>query len=209
MSNLVPFTEKLLQLRKQALKDGEFFLTAAPQCQWPDANLGSVLNTHMDWFDAIFVQFYNNPECGIPSGYLKRSGGPSARRDSVMKRSFSLGTWIAQAAQALGQVRPNVGNIAKEVQTSSPASSAATGATKAAGSAAPAKLNKPKIYVGVPGSELGTSLSNMGYVTPEALRSAVSPFLGMNSFGGVSIWDVQYAASNGDFLGQVKSIIGS
>lgn len=209
MSNLVPFTQKLLKLRAEAGKDGEFFLTAAPQCQWPDANMGSVLDIHMDWFDAIFVQFYNNPECGIPSGYQKRSGGPSARRNGILKRAFSLGTWIAQATQALGRVQPEVNNVLKEVRPASAALPAITGSPKPTGSAALKGPNKPKIYVGVPGSEQGTSLSNMGYVTPEALRSAVLPFLGLENFGGVSIWDVQYAASNGDFLDQVRSFLGN
>lgn len=209
MSNLVPFTQRLLQLRQQAGMDGKFFLTAAPQCQWPDANLGSVLNTHMDWFDAIFVQFYNNPECGIPSGYQKRAGGPSARREGISKRAFSLGTWISQAGQAVSQVGVDVGMALKESAPSSSSSSATTGPTVAPGGGAELASHKPKIYVGVPGSDQGTPQPHMGYVTPDALKSAVSPFLGLKNFGGVSIWDVQYATSNSGFLDQVKAFIGS
>lgn len=40
----------------------KYYITAAPQCVYPDAALGSVLNNAN--FDAIYVQFYNNP-CGL------------------------------------------------------------------------------------------------------------------------------------------------
>ncbi|KAJ7919089.1 class III chitinase [Mycena leptocephala] len=41
-----------------------YYITAAPQCVYPDGSLGSVLNTAN--FDAIYVQFYNNP-CSLPN----------------------------------------------------------------------------------------------------------------------------------------------
>ncbi|QRV90694.1 carbohydrate-binding domain protein [Ceratobasidium sp. AG-Ba] len=40
----------------------KYYVTAAPQCVYPDAALGSVINNAV--FDAIYVQFYNNP-CGL------------------------------------------------------------------------------------------------------------------------------------------------
>ncbi|KAH8120579.1 class III chitinase [Phellopilus nigrolimitatus] len=39
-----------------------YYVTAAPQCPYPDASLGSVLNSAD--FDAVYVQFYNNV-CGL------------------------------------------------------------------------------------------------------------------------------------------------
>lgn len=39
-----------------------YFITAAPQCPFPDANLGAVINAV--GFDAVYVQFYNN-FCGL------------------------------------------------------------------------------------------------------------------------------------------------
>lgn len=208
MSNLAPFTQKLLQLRKHDGIDGKFFLAAAPQCKWPDANLGSLLNTHMDEFDAMFLQFYNNPDCKIASGYQKRAGGPSARRSGILRRGFNPGTWISKAGQAVSQVGVNVGMVLEEVTPTS-SSSAMAGPTVVPGSGAEVTSSKPKIYVGVPGSEQGTSQSNMGYVTPHALEPAVSPFLGLKNFGGVSIWDAQYATSNTGFLEQTKALIGT
>ncbi|XP_019229250.1 PREDICTED: cysteine-rich receptor-like protein kinase 10 isoform X2 [Nicotiana attenuata] len=37
------------------------YLTAAPQCPFPDSLLGTALNTGL--FDNVWVQFYNNPPC--------------------------------------------------------------------------------------------------------------------------------------------------
>lgn len=42
------------------------YLTAAPQCPFPDAWLGSALKTGL--FDYVWVQFYNNPPCQYSSG---------------------------------------------------------------------------------------------------------------------------------------------
>ncbi|KAJ7158922.1 glycoside hydrolase family 18 protein [Mycena filopes] len=41
-----------------------YYITAAPQCPFPDANLGSVINAVA--FDALYVQFYNN-FCSVAS----------------------------------------------------------------------------------------------------------------------------------------------
>ncbi|KAK6239776.1 hypothetical protein QUC31_005245 [Theobroma cacao] len=48
---------------KQSSK--KVYLTAAPQCPFPDAFLGSALNTGL--FDYVWVQFYNNPSCQYSS----------------------------------------------------------------------------------------------------------------------------------------------
>ncbi|GMN44485.1 hypothetical protein TIFTF001_013678 [Ficus carica] len=44
------------------------YLTAAPQCPFPDRFLGNALNTGL--FDYVWVQFYNNPPCQYPSGAI-------------------------------------------------------------------------------------------------------------------------------------------
>nr|CAD1834059.1 unnamed protein product [Ananas comosus var. bracteatus] len=44
----------------------QVLLTAAPQCVYPDANLGPALQTGL--FDYVWVQFYNNPGCEYTSG---------------------------------------------------------------------------------------------------------------------------------------------
>ncbi|KAJ1385393.1 Glycoside hydrolase family 18, catalytic domain [Sesbania bispinosa] len=42
------------------------YLTAAPQCVFPDACLGSALSTGL--FDFVWTQFYNNPSCQYTTG---------------------------------------------------------------------------------------------------------------------------------------------
>lgn len=62
-NNLPAFGSKL-----RSLMDGaggkKFYLTAAPQCVFPDAALGETLNAVA--FDFIMIQFYNN-WCGVSS----------------------------------------------------------------------------------------------------------------------------------------------
>ncbi|XP_028762090.1 acidic endochitinase-like [Neltuma alba] len=42
------------------------YITAAPQCPFPDAWIGNALKTGL--FDYVWVQFYNNPPCQYSSG---------------------------------------------------------------------------------------------------------------------------------------------
>ncbi|KAG9452221.1 hypothetical protein H6P81_005125 [Aristolochia fimbriata] len=52
------------------------YLTAAPQCPFPDAWVGGALETGL--FDHVWVQFYNNPPCQ----YSSSSGQVTNLRDS-------------------------------------------------------------------------------------------------------------------------------
>ncbi|KAK7694334.1 hypothetical protein QCA50_001517 [Cerrena zonata] len=56
----VAFINQLQSHAQSASK--KYYYTAAPQCPFPDASLGSVLNGAS--FDAVYVQFYNNV-CGL------------------------------------------------------------------------------------------------------------------------------------------------
>lgn len=47
-------------------KGKKVYLTAAPQCPFPDASVGNALKTGL--FDYVWVQFYNNPPCQYTSG---------------------------------------------------------------------------------------------------------------------------------------------
>ncbi|XP_038726383.1 hevamine-A-like [Tripterygium wilfordii] len=47
-------------------KGKKVYLTAAPQCPFPDASIGNALKTGL--FDYVWVQFYNNPPCQYNSG---------------------------------------------------------------------------------------------------------------------------------------------
>ncbi|EGR52759.1 glycoside hydrolase family 18 [Trichoderma reesei QM6a] len=63
-NNLVAFGAQLRTLSDAAATDSnkKFYLAAAPQCFFPDAAVGPLINAvPMDW---IQIQFYNNP-CGV------------------------------------------------------------------------------------------------------------------------------------------------
>ncbi|KAF9615200.1 hypothetical protein IFM89_022462 [Coptis chinensis] len=49
-------------------KGKKVYLTAAPQCPFPDAWVGGALKTGL--FDIVWVQFYNNPPCQYASGSI-------------------------------------------------------------------------------------------------------------------------------------------
>ena len=57
------FAGHLRELMNKA--DGEYFLTAAPQCPFMDKNMANLLEQVS--LDAVFVQFYNHPECDVNS----------------------------------------------------------------------------------------------------------------------------------------------
>ncbi|KAJ7139780.1 class III chitinase [Mycena epipterygia] len=61
-SGYATFVSTIHSLASGASK--RYYITAAPQCVYPDASLGSALNSAS--FDAIYVQFYNNP-CSLPN----------------------------------------------------------------------------------------------------------------------------------------------
>ncbi|XP_031129115.1 hevamine-A-like [Ipomoea triloba] len=48
--------------------NSKVYLSAAPQCPFPDQWVGGALNTGL--FDYVWVQFYNNPPCQYTSGNL-------------------------------------------------------------------------------------------------------------------------------------------
>ncbi|XP_054783641.1 G-type lectin S-receptor-like serine/threonine-protein kinase CES101 isoform X2 [Prosopis cineraria] len=57
-----PHLEDLARYLKSHSTDSQkVYLSAAPQCPFPDANLGTALNTGL--FDHVWVQFFNNPPC--------------------------------------------------------------------------------------------------------------------------------------------------
>lgn len=67
-NNLLAFAQHLRKLADGA----KLILGAAPQCPFPDKNLGPVLSGGVK-FDLVAVQFYNNPACGIAA--FKGQGG--------------------------------------------------------------------------------------------------------------------------------------
>ncbi|GAB2265125.1 hypothetical protein Dimus_000191 [Dionaea muscipula] len=83
------------------------YLSAAPQCPFPDAHLGTALKTGL--FDYVWVQFYNNPPCEYLNGNttnLISSWNLWANQTYV--RKLFLGLPAAPAAAGSGFIPANV-----------------------------------------------------------------------------------------------------
>ena len=79
------------------------YLTAAPQCPYPDASLGPALQTKL--FDDVWVQFYNNPQCEYQAGDLL--GAWKTWTSSVqVSGSFYLGVPASTSAATSGYISP-------------------------------------------------------------------------------------------------------
>lgn len=53
-------------LSSYSIRGKKVYLTAAPQCPYPDAWIGGALKTGL--FDYVWIQFYNNPPCQYSGG---------------------------------------------------------------------------------------------------------------------------------------------
>ncbi|XP_010035193.2 hevamine-A [Eucalyptus grandis] len=83
------------------------YLTAAPQCPYPDSHLGAALNTGL--FDYVWVQFYNNPPCQYSSGDIsKLTSSWSNWVASTNAEKMFLGLPASTEAAGSGYVPPNV-----------------------------------------------------------------------------------------------------
>ncbi|KAL4384045.1 hypothetical protein GQ457_15G002500 [Hibiscus cannabinus] len=83
------------------------YLTAAPQCPFPDSHLGAALNTGL--FDYVWVQFYNNPQCQYTSGNINNLVNSWNRwTSSINAGKMFLGLPAAPAAAGSGYIPPNV-----------------------------------------------------------------------------------------------------
>ncbi|ONK73223.1 uncharacterized protein A4U43_C04F28630 [Asparagus officinalis] len=57
-------------LYKYSLRGRKVYLSAAPQCPLPDFFMSEALETGL--FDYVWIQFYNNPQCGYSEGDVTR-----------------------------------------------------------------------------------------------------------------------------------------
>ncbi|KAH7098575.1 glycoside hydrolase [Auriculariales sp. MPI-PUGE-AT-0066] len=71
---LISFVNRIRTLSNGASK--KYYVTAAPQCPFPDGNLGTTIDGAA--FDALFVQHYNNA-CGV---------------SAANSTAFNAGTWM-------------------------------------------------------------------------------------------------------------------
>lgn len=99
MTNTVPFANQL-RLLMDSDPSKQYFLTAAPQCPYPDYADNDMLSSGVR-FDALFVQFYNN-YCGVNAYTPTPSGGVS----SSPQTSFNYLSWNTWARNV--SVNPDV-----------------------------------------------------------------------------------------------------
>ncbi|KAM5553766.1 hevamine-A-like [Rosa sericea] len=102
-------------------KGKKVYLTAAPQCPFPDAYVGNALNTGL--FDFVWVQFYNNPPCQYTSGDISNlEDGWKQWTSAIPAHKIFLGLPAAPQAAGSGfipaadlnsQVLPAIKNSAK------------------------------------------------------------------------------------------------
>ncbi|XP_048138155.1 hevamine-A-like [Rhodamnia argentea] len=83
------------------------YLTAAPQCPYPDSHLGTALKTGL--FNYVWVQFYNNPPCQYSSGDISKiTRSWSTWVASINSEKMFLGLPASPAAAGSGYVPPDV-----------------------------------------------------------------------------------------------------
>ncbi|KAL2922149.1 Acidic endochitinase [Bienertia sinuspersici] len=96
------------------------YLSAAPQCPFPDALLGEAINTGV--FDYVWVQFYNNPSCHYANNNVNRLlSSWNTWTNSVSAGQVFLGLPAAPSAAGSGYIPPNVLNnqVLPNIRTSS------------------------------------------------------------------------------------------
>ncbi|KAJ2745327.1 Chitinase 2 [Coemansia sp. BCRC 34301] len=111
----------IAQLRARFAAGGgkRFYITGAPQCPFPDAMLGSTLNSA--WFDMVFVQFYNN-FCGLdayPQGFNYDTWDQWAKSQAINKDvKIYIGAPGSQSAAGRGYVdAPTLNTIVSNVRS--------------------------------------------------------------------------------------------
>ncbi|KAL6237589.1 glycoside hydrolase superfamily [Aspergillus navahoensis] len=181
--------------RLRALADADtskkYYLTAAPQCPYPDAADKDILNTDSSAaIDAVFAQFYNNycgvdaysPARNIPAGARTKAGGKlRARQD-----------WYGRPHRSS---RPGNRAAASNFNFDVWDNWALT----------QSKNKNVRVFLGVPAN---TGAASTGYLPAASLAPVISYSKGFESFGGVMMWDVSQAYGNPGFLDGVSKALG-
>ncbi|KHJ31395.1 putative class iii [Erysiphe necator] len=118
--NMVPFVRRLLDHLDISRKSDsrKFFLTATPQCPFPDTNFGPLFDGSI-YFDAIWVQFYNN-YCGADKFIPGSASQPFfnfATWNDWAQRTFPNQDVNIMLGISGGEKATRTGNISKENTT--------------------------------------------------------------------------------------------
>ncbi|CAK9176957.1 unnamed protein product [Ilex paraguariensis] len=82
------------------------YLSAAPQCPFPDAQLNTAIQTGL--FDYVWIQFYNNPPCAYSDNSADNLLASWNQWTSVPSNQIFLGLPAAPAAAGSGYIPPDV-----------------------------------------------------------------------------------------------------
>ncbi|KAJ3684927.1 hypothetical protein LUZ61_014091 [Rhynchospora tenuis] len=93
-------------LSSYSSKGRKVYLSAAPQCPYPDAHLGQALSTGL--FDYVWVQFYNNQPCEYQSGDVtKLTNSWNTWTSKVDAGKIFIGLPASTAAAGSGYIPPS------------------------------------------------------------------------------------------------------
>ncbi|KAK9368661.1 glycoside hydrolase superfamily [Lipomyces kononenkoae] len=98
--NNVGYAAFITQMRT-LYSGGDYYISGAPQCPYPDAGLGDALDNA--WFDFVFIQFYNN-YCGVnnPSQFNYDSDWQSWVSSSAINKDVKLYVGVPGSPTAAG-----------------------------------------------------------------------------------------------------------
>ncbi|KAG6494250.1 hypothetical protein ZIOFF_049270 [Zingiber officinale] len=109
---LIRVSERNRRYLKNYSKQGKrVYLSAAPQCPFPDSWLGGALKTGL--FDYVWVQFYNNPPCQYSPGDSNNLAGAWKQWVSIPATKVFLG--LPAAPEAAGSGFIPAGDLTSQV----------------------------------------------------------------------------------------------
>ncbi|KAJ4723723.1 acidic endochitinase-like [Melia azedarach] len=100
------YWDELAKALSQFKQQKSFYLTAAPQCPYPDAWIGGALGTGL--FDYVWVQFYNNPPCQYSGNADNLKKSWNEWTSNLSAGTLFLGLPAASEAAGSGYIPPDV-----------------------------------------------------------------------------------------------------
>lgn len=100
--------DELAKALSEFSQQKKVYLTAAPQCPFPDAWLGAAINTGL--FDYVWIQFYNNAPCEYSGNADNLKSYWNNQWSTIQAGQIFLGLPAAPAAAGSGYIPSDVLN---------------------------------------------------------------------------------------------------
>ncbi|XP_021909474.1 hevamine-A-like [Carica papaya] len=94
----------LSEYRSEGIK--RVYLSASPNCPFPDSHLRAALNTGL--FDFVWVKFYDNPSCQYSSANNNLISSWNQWTTSIVAKNIFLGLPASSSAAKSGYIPPSV-----------------------------------------------------------------------------------------------------